>query len=238
MTLSDLHEPLLPIFVELARWAGWPVGARVLDAGCGPGLKADVLAEALGRCGTIIGVDRDVTLLQAAQLAVRAQAASPLSPVARLWLAGDIGALPLAAGSFDGVWCSAVLGLMDDQAAALGELRHALRLGGVAMVVTGAQCWAAVHRWPPEMAAALAAAYQRGLAGGQLTPAGSELGDQLAAQLCDAGFVGVTCRAMLSDPPASSPLLAELLLVPWAALRAALAGRESLRIGKPVRIAD
>lgn len=217
MTLSDLHEPLEPIFALLARWAGWPPGGRLLDVGCGAGLKTGVLVAALGGHSTIVGVDSDLSLVRT--LAHRPPPiASRVAP-----LVADAHALPLNQMSFDGAWCCAVLGLLHDPALALSELRRALRPGGVAVVATAAQPWSAVHRWPPEVARTLAAVYEQALERGLATPHRSELAEGLAAQLRVAGLDDVAARAFLIEPPQPAPLVAELALTPWEALRPALA---------------
>ena len=218
MSLADLHEPLDAIFAELARWARWPAGARLLDAGCGSGLKTELLFEALSRSGTIVGIDWDVQTLQVIQ---KVQTDLTLH-ASRFTLAGDLSALPFAKASFDGIWCSAVLGLLADPTSALREMRRVLRPNGITVVATGAQCWSALHRWPPDVAAKLAAAYQRALAAGFATPY-SELCDDLAAQLNAASFANIATRAFLIETPALAPQPAELALIPWAALRHALA---------------
>lgn len=217
MTLADLHEPLLPIFAELAQWAHWPRNASVLDAGCGPGLKTALLAATLNQGSTIIGIDTDQTAVRAAR-----QRLQPAG-ISAHWLAGNLQGLPLTDGTCDGIWCNAVLGLLDDPQAALAEFQRVLRPGGVVLVVTGTQAWSAVHQWPPAVAEALATAYQRGLMMGVIAPPANELCDGVAAQLGSAGFGAIATRAFLSDPFPSSPYAAELALAPWAMLRPTLA---------------
>lgn len=215
MLLADLHEPLLPILAELVRWADWPVGGRVLDGGCGPGLKTSLLATALGPQGTLIGLDWDCSALHAANATIHSETGRTY------WLAGDLALLPLANATIDGVWCNAVVGLLGDRAAALAAFRRVLRPAGSAVIVTGTQCWAAVNQWPPDVAQSLAAAYERIRTQGMLPH--HELGDGLATQLREAGFHHVATRAFLIDPTAHTAHAAELALLPWATVRPLLA---------------
>jgi SAM-dependent methyltransferase len=91
---------------------------RALDAGCGTGFQAARLAE-LGYA--VQGVDLAMRLLAVA----RRQGRVP-SPVA-----ADLVALPFAGASFEVVTCcGSTLSLVDDAAAALGELARVLAPGG------------------------------------------------------------------------------------------------------------
>lgn len=97
-----------------------PRGARILDAGSGPGHHSDFLTE----CGnTIVGVDLSITQL----LLARSRSNSRSS-----YVCADILQLPFIARCYDGVWCSATLvhlplHLFDS---ALSELKRVLRPGG------------------------------------------------------------------------------------------------------------
>ena len=51
---NPLREPLLRTVVQALRL---PVGSRGLDAGCGIGLQALLLAEAVGSTGHVTGLD-------------------------------------------------------------------------------------------------------------------------------------------------------------------------------------
>jgi ubiquinone/menaquinone biosynthesis C-methylase UbiE len=201
--MEDLHRPILPILELLVAEAGWPAGGLLLDVGCGAGLKSALL---LGRVGRVLGLDIDAGMLRAA----------PQSN-GLLWVAADAAALPLAAGSADGAWCAATLGLLANRAAALAELRRALRPGGVAVIVTAEQRWAALHRWPAPLLAELVAAWS--LARAALR-ADSEPASELAESLRNAGFAAAQGRAFHLE--AATPTEAELPLLPWPQLRAAL----------------
>jgi SAM-dependent methyltransferase len=90
-------------------------GARLLDAGCGPGWYVEALRAA---GATVVGLDGDLGELTGAS-------ARPSG-----LLVGDAGRLPFADATFDGVFCSNLLEHAADTDAVLGELARVLRPGG------------------------------------------------------------------------------------------------------------
>jgi SAM-dependent methyltransferase len=90
-------------------------GARILDAGCGPGWYVEALRAA---GATVVGLDGDLDALTAAA-----------SPPAGLVLA-DAARLPFADASFDGIFCSNLLEHAADTDGVLHELARVLRPGG------------------------------------------------------------------------------------------------------------
>jgi SAM-dependent methyltransferase len=96
-------------------------GGAVLEVGCGPAhLAGPLLARGVG----YVGLDRNPAML--ARAARRVAASGP--GVGRV-VRGDVRALPLAAGSFDCVVATGVLGLLDasDRRAALREISRVTR---------------------------------------------------------------------------------------------------------------
>jgi O-methyltransferase/aklanonic acid methyltransferase len=96
-------------------------GERVLDLGCGPGILALPLAEAVGATGLVLGVDLAAGMLGL----LRASAPSQVG-VART----DIEALGVRDGAFDAVAAGHSLHFCPDLARALAEVRRALRPDG------------------------------------------------------------------------------------------------------------
>lgn len=96
---------------------------RVLDCGCGLGWFLKAIGD-LHRC-RLFGVDADATRL--------AHAARELDGRAMLAVA-RAGALPFPPGSFDKVVLAEVLEHLDDDRAALLEIRRVLKPGGVLAV--------------------------------------------------------------------------------------------------------
>ncbi len=94
-------------------------GARVLDAGCGPGRTAAFLHSR--KRYQVFGLDRDI--------GPKAQI-EPAQP-GLAYICADISHLPLASSSLDAVFCECVLSLLADPDRALAELYRCLRPGGL-----------------------------------------------------------------------------------------------------------
>lgn len=98
-------------------------GPRVLDVGVGPGTSALEMARA-DSSRRHVGVDVSARMLARASAHARA-AGTPL-----LLLRADAARLPIRDGAFDGATGHSVLYLLPDPAAALREVRRAVRPGG------------------------------------------------------------------------------------------------------------
>jgi hypothetical protein len=144
-------------------------------------------------------------------------------------------------------FCIAALSLFADRQAALRELRRVLAPGALAVLATGVQFWAQIIPWPRDLAARLATAYAQTLEDGRAPlPATPDVSEELARLLSDAGLSTPLIRAFLLErppttdhrppttdeasishlpSPISHPLLAELPLLHWPALRPQIAGR-------------
>jgi SAM-dependent methyltransferase len=106
------------------RWAAALVeGKRVLDAGCGTGYGAELLARA--GAGEVVGVDLDEEVIEAAKKAAAAAAT---------YATADLRELPAELGDFDVVVCFEVLEHLDEPENALDRLVVALRPDGVLVV--------------------------------------------------------------------------------------------------------
>jgi SAM-dependent methyltransferase len=92
-----------------------PVGASILDAGCGSGR---MMAE-LARYGTVSGIERDDDVAEIARARDVGEVRS-----------GCLEALPWPDGCFDLLTCLDVIEHTTDDRAALAELRRACRPGG------------------------------------------------------------------------------------------------------------
>lgn len=100
-------------------------GARVLDAGCGPGFVLADLCARVGPDGEVWGVDLVPAMLAEAERQAGARGYRNL----RL-LAGDLRQVALPAGHFDCIWLRWVLSFPPAPEAILGRLVRALRPGG------------------------------------------------------------------------------------------------------------
>lgn len=124
LNANALREPLLR---QVVGALGLPSGSAGLDAGCGPGLQALLLADAVGPGGHITGVDLDPELLAyGKELAQRAGYAGRVT-----LREGDVARLPFADGSFDWAWSADCVGYpAGDLPALTAELARVVRPGG------------------------------------------------------------------------------------------------------------
>ena len=109
---------------------GLPAGSRGLDVGCGVGLYALWLAEAVGPDGRVTGIDPSTERVNAARTLV-AQAVG----TGRLEFSqGDGTAIDAPDGTFDWVWCGDTLHHIQDTHRALKEFSRVVRPGGHVVV--------------------------------------------------------------------------------------------------------
>lgn len=99
-------------------------GHAVADIGCGPGTDLGRLADAVGIDGSVVGVDRELRMLDEAR---RRFADRPNVELRQ----GDVHDLPLLDGSVDRARVDRVLQHVLDPARALAEVRRVLRPGGL-----------------------------------------------------------------------------------------------------------
>ncbi len=110
----------------LLKRASVEAGMRVLDAGCGPGRITIPAAERVGASGHVVALDVQPAMLAKLEDRMRQHGISNVTTV----LAGlGNGALPAA--DFDRAFLVTVLGEVPDPRAALREIHHALRPGGM-----------------------------------------------------------------------------------------------------------
>jgi SAM-dependent methyltransferase len=105
---------------------GLPARARILDAGCGSGRNMVELA----RHGTVTGVELSETSVALA----RERGSGEV-------VAGSVLEMPFADGSFDLAVSLDVVEHLDDDLAALRELRRVVRPGGALLVTVPAYQW-------------------------------------------------------------------------------------------------
>ncbi|MEZ4398570.1 MAG: methyltransferase domain-containing protein [Kofleriaceae bacterium] len=116
-----------PYAAELA--SRLPLGtARVLEVAAGTGRVTRHLVAALPVDGVVVATDLNQAMLD--------HAARVLADARVTWQAADAAALPTRDACFDAVVCQFGLMFFPDKAAALGEMRRALRPGGRLLIST------------------------------------------------------------------------------------------------------
>ncbi len=105
---------------------GLPKGSRGLDVGCGVGLYALWLAEAIGVRGRVVGIEPTAERVEAARELVGKR----LDHGRLDFRQGDGTALDFPDGSLDWIWCGDVLHHILDTEAALSEFRRVVCPGG------------------------------------------------------------------------------------------------------------
>jgi arsenite methyltransferase len=156
-------------------------GDRILDVGCGPGFYVTELLEAVGREGSVVGLD-----ISADMLAVAAKRVEGHGNVT--FHEADATSLPVPDASFDRAVCVQVLEYVRDVPTALREMHRALRPGG--RVLVWDVDWATVswHAIDRQLTRRVLAAWDKHLTHPSLPRA-------LAAQLRNAGFEDVRMDA-------------------------------------------
>jgi SAM-dependent methyltransferase len=104
-------------------------GMAVLDAGCGPGRLAIPIARQVGPQGEVVAMDIQAGMLQRAR---EKAAAANLANIR--FLEGGLGDGKLGRNRFDRSVLVTVLGEVPDREAALAEIFHALKPGGILSV--------------------------------------------------------------------------------------------------------
>jgi demethylmenaquinone methyltransferase/2-methoxy-6-polyprenyl-1,4-benzoquinol methylase len=124
LTADPLRGPLLR---KIVRGLQLPPGSSGLDAGCGIGLQALLLAEAVGPDGHITGLDSAPELLAYGRDRVRQVGCSERIT----FTAGDVADLRFADDSFDWVWSADCVGYpAGELAPVLQEFMRVVRPGG------------------------------------------------------------------------------------------------------------
>jgi ubiquinone/menaquinone biosynthesis C-methylase UbiE len=194
-------------------------GEEVLDVACGPGSATRPAAIEVGRSGRVTGVDLSPAMLEIAQAKPVVPGAAPIE-----YHRAPADRLPVADADFDVAICQHGLQFFSNRAAALAEVRRALRTGGR----VGIAVWAEIEQAPAF--AALEAAI-REVAGDELAeryrdgPWGIPDADELRNLLEESGFdevrvvrdalpLNFECAAQLGSALAASVVAADLDALP------------------------
>nr|WP_219730022.1 bifunctional demethylmenaquinone methyltransferase/2-methoxy-6-polyprenyl-1,4-benzoquinol methylase UbiE [Sodalinema gerasimenkoae] len=111
------------------NWSGAKTGDRVVDVCCGSGDIALLLAEVVGKTGTVVGIDFSAVQLDVA----RRRSHQQLRPVD--WVQGDALNLPFEENTFDAATMSYGLRNLTDIPQGLGELYRILKPGAAVAIL-------------------------------------------------------------------------------------------------------
>ena len=179
-----LMEPWVRCLVDVAALQP---PEHVLDVACGTGFVARQAARCVGANGRVVGIDLNVSMIEAARGASDRDAASTIE-----WRTGDASDLPFQNGVFDVVLCQQGLQFFPDRVRALREMHRVLRVGGrLAFTV-----WSAIADSPYQTALADALARHVSPEAGSMARAPCALHDavELHGLVASAGFRNVRVR--------------------------------------------
>jgi demethylmenaquinone methyltransferase/2-methoxy-6-polyprenyl-1,4-benzoquinol methylase len=126
---NPLREPILRSAIQTLQF---PLGSRGLDAGCGIGLQALLLAETVGHMGHVTGLDFSPDfLVYAKDLAKKAGLSERIS-----FREGDVNKLPFDDDTFDWAWSVDCVGYAPIEPLPLvKELARVVKPGGSVIIL-------------------------------------------------------------------------------------------------------
>lgn len=161
--------------------AGFTVGDRLLDLGCGPGFLTRDLAELVGSRGSVLAVDNSEVFIAHLRGEIREHGLDQVrADVA------DARELELPAASLDGAFCRWVLMFVSEPQKVIENVWRALRQGGVLAVMEYAQ-FRSTSLWPQgRHFAQLYEKVHQMIAG---SGGDADIGARVPSLVVDAGFV-------------------------------------------------
>ncbi len=125
--LRTFNPIRVPVLRSAIRTLQFPSGSQGLDAGCGIGLPALLLAEAVGSAGHITGLDMSLEfLIYARKIVGKARLSEQIC-----FQEGDVNKLPFDDDTFDWVWSVDCVGYMPIEPLPLiKELARVVKPGG------------------------------------------------------------------------------------------------------------
>ena len=164
-------------------------GARVIDVACGTGIVGRLVAEKVGKSGSVVGVDLNAGMIEVAQQH------SPVTGANVEWRQGDVIALPFPDGSFDLAFCQQGLQFFPDKLGALKELRRILTPGG-SLILT---VWSEVSPLNAALADALARYVSAEVAKKSLMPYSFHDPEVIRALVVESGFSEIQMKILVVE---------------------------------------
>lgn len=131
--LKETHPLREPVLRDAIRALEFPEGSRGLDAGCGIGLQALLLAEAVGPRGHVTGLDISPEFLHIAKETITdSDLTEQIS-----FQEGDVGKLPFNDDAFEWIWSTDCAGYPteDQPLPLLKELARVVKPGGTVAIL-------------------------------------------------------------------------------------------------------
>lgn len=179
--VSSMFRPLALYFLENIPLVK---GAVVLDAACGTGIVARLVAERVGDSGNIVGVDIDPDMIEVAQANT-----PPNAPIT--WHVGDVNAMPfIENNTFDWVLCHQGFQYFKDKPGALHEMYRVLKRNGELSMIL----WRSVNKenhpyqWAQVEALRKHVSFEAGEKKRNLVPFYDESEEDLRSLLAETGF--------------------------------------------------
>jgi ubiquinone/menaquinone biosynthesis C-methylase UbiE len=169
----------MPERAEMIRQVGF--AGTVLDAGCGGGQFARLIAEETGSpvvCVDVVSTDS--------------------STDGRLPIQGDLHRLPIATSAVDGVWCANALMYAANPAVAMSELVRVCRPGGRIAVKEEDAGRDLMLSWAPDLDEAVRRAWTDALMNGEIDGDGF-MGRRVPALMHESGLHAVDVRSWLIE---------------------------------------
>lgn len=130
--LADAEPLRASLVADAIATLHLPPGSRGLDAGCGIGSLASLLAAAVGPAGHVTALDIEPACLRHGQQMLKGTD----SERQITWREGDLQNLPFDDGTFDWAWsCDCVGGIPDPHLCWLRELVRVVRPGGTVAIL-------------------------------------------------------------------------------------------------------
>lgn len=184
--VPSLFRPLAEITL---RHVDVREGDHVIDVACGTGIVGRLVAEKVGKSGSVVGIDLNAGMIEVAQQH------SPVTDASVEWRQGDVTALPFEDASFDTAFCQQGLQFFPDKLAALKEMLRVLTPGG-SMILT---VWSAVSPVNAAISDALARYVSDEAAKSALAPFAFRDSEVIKGLMTEAGIQGIKMETLVVD---------------------------------------
>lgn len=140
--LGVQHRVWRPAVLDAWRRAGITAGARVIDAGAGPGYASIDLAEIVEEHGKVFALERSDRFIEALAAAAAARGLGNIKTHAL-----DLVTDPIPVSGVDAAWIRWVFAFVSEPASVLNKLSASIRKGGV-LIVHEYMDWGSMN-WTP-----------------------------------------------------------------------------------------